>query len=323
MPLVSGIAIRISSMVHYDLWGLAKRFVADPKGIIRMAKRFFAKWNPGILDPGGQKWRTRFLSVPLYRGLGAITANFRNNEFTSFFGEHDYIYNWIANTSRDVTVVDIGAGDGISKSNVAKSISSYKLKAILVEGNGLKFAQLALNYQKLDHVNLVKCIIDTDNIAGLIADSQLNGSRYILSLDIDSYDLHVVETILKVNPPSLMCLEWNPLFQPPIEFSVTPNYTSGWRGDWFWGASIESWNQMLRKYDYGITAVLGVSFFCEPRSTGLKFMSSEEVYDNYLNQENRLIVPGEENGTRGFDNSSYIQKLLKEYQNYFSTNLNL
>ena len=297
------------------------RVFRDPRGLIRVTKRFFAMWNPGILDPGGRRWKTKYVSVPLYRTLGAVIPTFKNSEFSSFFGEHEYIFEWIAKNGSDFVIVDIGAGDGISQSNVAKSIYYYRLDAILVEGNGLKFSQLALNYQTYDNVSLVKSFVTRDNVAGLIDSSRLNGANYVLSLDIDSYDLYVMESILLINPPALVCLEWNPLFRPPVEFSVTPNYTTGWRGDWFWGASIESWNQMLNRFDYGITTVLGVSFFAEPRSSGRRFLTSDEVYKVYFEQVNRLAVPGETDGTSNFNNSKYIRSLLDEYPNLFTTNL--
>ncbi len=304
-------------------WKFSKvrKVFSDPHGLIRISKRFLNKWNPGILDPGGHKWRTKYLSVPLYRILGAVMPNYRNADFRSFFGEHEYIFDWIANNKSEFLILDIGAGDGITLSNVAKSIHHYGLDAILVEADGLKFSQLALNYQRFDNVTLVKSFVDEKNVGGLVSNSRFKEVNFILSLDIDSYDLYVVESILKINPPSLMCLEWNPLFQPHIEFTVTPNYTTGWRGDWFWGASIESWNQMLNKYDYGITAILGVSFFAEPKRAGGIYMTSIEAYNSYLKQENRLMIPGEISGISDFDNSAYIRNLLSEYHNYFKCNL--
>jgi hypothetical protein len=306
-----------------DLNSKVRRLFTDPHGLIRIIRRTLAKWNPGILDPTGRKLKTRLLAVPLYRALGAIMPNLKNSEFSSFFGEHQYIFEWIAKNGKDFMIIDIGAGDGISKSNVAKSIHYYGLDSILVEGNGLKFSQLALNYQNHPNVSLIRSFINGKNVAGLVEGSSLNGAKYVLSLDIDSYDLDVVESILMINRPSLMCLEWNPLFKPQIEFTVTPNYTTGWRGDWFWGASIESWSQMLNRFDYGITTILGVSFFAEPKREGGEYLTSDEAYDMYLKQENRLLIPGETDGTRNFDNSEYIRNLLNEYPNYYTSSMTL
>lgn len=298
-----------------------RKLFTDPYGLLRVIKRTFSKWNPGILDPAGRKFKTRLLAVPLYRALGAIMPNLKNSEFSSFFGEHQYIFEWIAKNGKDFVVVDIGAGDGISKSNIAKSIHYYGLDSILVEGNGLKFSQLALNYQNSPNVSLVRSFVNVKNVAGLVKSSSLNGADWVLSCDIDSYDLYVVESILMINRPSLMCLEWNPLFKLQIEFTVTPNYTTGWRGDWFWGASIESWNQMLNRFDYGITTILGVSFFAEPMSKAGEYLTSNEAHNLYLKQENRLLIPGETDGTRNFDNSEYIRNLLNEYPNSYTSSL--
>lgn len=247
--------------------------------------------------------------------------NYRNTEFHSFFGEHEYIFDWIAENNKKILILDIGAGDGITLSNVAKSIHHYGLDAILVEADGLKFSQLALNGQGFDNVTLVKSLVNEKNVQSLVSNLDLKEVNLILNLDIDSYDLYIVESILKISAPSLMCLEWNPLFQPPIEFTVTPNYTTGWRGDWFWGASIESWNQMLNKYDYGITAILGVSFFAEPKRAGSRYMTSIEAYSSYLKQKNRLMIPGEISGKSDIDNSKYINDLLNQYSSYFKTNI--
>jgi len=274
-----------------------------------------------MLD-GGRIYRMRLVAVPLYRIFGAIIPNIKSSKFHSFHGEDKFIEEYLKRNGRFM-LVDIGCGDGFAMSNVARSIYNSDVKAILVEGNGLKFAQLAVNYAKNQNVTLIRSLVTPENVVDIISKSQLDNCKYILSLDIDSYDLYVAKRILETNPPDLMCLEWNPLFEPPIEFTVTPNYTIGWRGDWFWGASIETWNQMLNTFNFGIISVHGVSFFAEQRRSTGKYLTSKEIFDEYLSQKIRTFTPRETKKSGYSEDLSYIKKLLAEYPGYYSSNINL
>ena len=300
---------------------LIKKFINEPIGLVRFIKRLFTRWNPGILDPGGYKLRTKFLYVPLFRFLGALTSHQNPKSYNSFFGEHEFLNLWVNNQGFKFKIVDIGAGDGLTMSNVAESIRINKLEGILIEADGLKFAQLAMNYQKIENVTLIKTLVNLENISGLLNQIRSEKTPYIISLDIDSYDLFLAEKIIKIYPPALLCLEWNPLFHPPYEFTVNTKFSGGWRGDWFWGASIESWNKMLNKNGYGIIKVLGVSFFAEPRKPDCVYLTPEEVFSSYLSQKNRLVIPGETNGViNSLENSKYINIMLDQYSGFYETN---
>jgi len=300
---------------------LIKRFFYDPNGLVRIIKRYLTKWNPGMLD-GGRIYKMRYVAVPLYRIFGAIIPNNKSEKFHSFHGEDEYISDYLKHNG-EFTLVDIGCGDGFTMSNLARSIHSGEVSAILVEGNGLKFSQLAVNYANNKNVTLIRSLVTPENVSSIVDKTQMNTPNYILSLDIDTYDLFVAKRILETNPPSLMCLEWNPLFEPPIEFTVNPNYKSGWRGDWFWGASIETWNKMLNAFNFGIVKVYGVSFFAEPRSATGVYLTSQEAYDNFLSQKNRPFLPSETKEPGYSENLTFIKNLLEEYTDYFTSSISV
>ncbi len=304
-----------------DYLRLIKRFFYDPNGLVRIIKRYLTKWNPGMLD-GGRIYKMRYVAVPLYRIFGAIVPNNKSEKFHSFHGEDEYISEYLKQNG-EFTLVDIGSGDGFTMSNLARSIHSGEVNAILVEGNGLKFSQLAVNYANNKNVTLIRSLVTPENVSSIVDKTQINTRNYILSLDIDTYDLFVAKRILETNPPSLMCLEWNPLFEPPIEFTVNPNYRSGWRGDWFWGASIETWNKMLNAFNFGIVKVCGVSFFAEPRTATGLYLTSQEAYDNFLSQKNRPLMPSETKESGYSENLTFIKNLLDEYPGYFTSSISV
>ncbi len=84
----------------------------------------------------------------------------------------------------------------------------------------------------------------------------------ILSLDIDGIDGEVLTNALQVIEPEVLVLEYNAAFPPPHLASLNPKINSSWRGDNYYGMSLQSWYNLIG-LDYTLVAcgLTGVNSF--------------------------------------------------------------
>ena len=75
----------------------------------------------------------------------------------------------------------------------------------------------------------------------------------IISLDLDGNDYHLTKELLlnKVNP-KLFIVEYNSKFFPPIEFIIEYDDFNNWKGDDYFGASLQSFNNLFNKFNYSL-----------------------------------------------------------------------
>ncbi len=71
------------------------------------------------------------------------------------------------------------------------------------------------------------------------------------SLDIDGYDLSVLET-LEVVRPRVICAEYNAKFPPELDIAVPYDEKHGWNGDDYMGASLAALVRVLGHKDYDL-----------------------------------------------------------------------
>ena len=73
----------------------------------------------------------------------------------------------------------------------------------------------------------------------------------LISIDLDGNDYYIVETLLKNKIfPKIFILEYNGKFPPPIKFKIDYNPKHSWSEDDYFGASLSTFNELMKKNNY-------------------------------------------------------------------------
>lgn len=149
--------------------------------------------------------------------------------------------------------IDIGAGDGINWSNVYHFLENG-WDGLLIEGRPNGIMEAIKNCSSLlGTISFVAAFIDPFKINKLLASLSVPENPTILSVDIDSLDFQLVETLLFKYRPKILIVEINERLPPPIEYicSITPTKH---RRDLtlISSASLQSWSDLLTDHHYGM-----------------------------------------------------------------------
>jgi len=148
------------------------------------------------------------------------------------------------------TFVEIGCGNGLENNTHGLILSGWR--GIWIDGNrnNIKHIQRTIPISK----NLIyKCVMVSEEnvvqvIKGLTVEADIR-SIDLLSIDIDSNEIYILEELLKHITPRVLCVEYNAKFPPPMEISVRHNATM-WRGDDYQGSSLSSFVKILDPFGY-------------------------------------------------------------------------
>ena len=172
-----------------------------------------------------------------------------NNEFIA-----------IENALNDISIrnglaVDLGASDGL---NYSCTYPLYKKgwSGLCVELDDTKFLKLTYLYRYFKNVKLQNVKITPNNVVEILISGDVKKEFEFLNIDIDSYDLEVMEKILKSEyRPALLSMEINEKMPPEIFFSVKYEKNHYWKGDHFYGCSLAAANEVLSKFDYSLISL--------------------------------------------------------------------
>jgi len=187
-------------------------------------------------------------------------------------------------------IVDIAASDGVTMSPVYPFFKKGS-KGLAVEFDPLKFAKLAFIYRFFPDVILLKQKITPVNIAKIMNSNSVPKDFEILNLDIDSYDLEVVDSILSSGfKPKIITLEINEKIPPGIYFNVKYNSEHYWQGDHFYGCSLTAASITMNSHDYRLVWLeFNNAIFVHKNSTicSLESLTVEAAYKTgYLDRPN-------------------------------------
>lgn len=215
-------------------------------------------------------------------------ARMSDGRIFSNFDEQQIVEKYIAQLSIDnETIVDIGAGDGMRRSN------SYSLIANGWVGLGIEydpraFAKLADAYRHYPNAFACRFKVDPENICALLASYGVERDLGILSLDIDSYDFYVLDAVLTRFRPRLVITEINEKVPPPIRFvaDVDPDFVMK---DHFFGYSITALAELLEKHDYAMLELEYNNAFIAPAElAGVNPIGVTKAYETgYLHRSDR------------------------------------
>jgi hypothetical protein len=224
------------------------------------------------------------LDYRLHRAKVSLKGSFSN------FNEDRILEKYIrerlpANHTR--VAVDIGAGDGIRRSNTF-SLFSDGWKGLGVEYDAQKFYKLAKAYRYYPNVFACRCLVTPGNIVSLLEAYEIEQDFSVLNLDIDSYDYWVLDAVLGRFRPRIVMTEINEKIPPPIKFVVKfdPRFQLTHH---FFGYSIMSLAELCERHGYALVELEYNNAFLMPREMlGVEGLDAATAYRRgYLERPDR------------------------------------
>ncbi len=121
---------------------------------------------------------------------------------------------------------------------------------MLLEGNQ-EYAQKASKmYSRYPDTKVVNCFITKNNIIKLLQDNHVSNSLDLLVVNIDGNDYWILSEISKVYLPSVITVEYNAKWRPPMQWIMPYNKANIWNGSAWFGASLTSYFLLLASHDY-------------------------------------------------------------------------
>jgi len=171
---------------------------------------------------------------------------------SSYAGEYAYLCRLLARL--DIPggyVVDIAACDGVSQSCTRGFFRQPAWSGLAVEMDPDKFSRLAFSYSNYGNARLARCRVTPHNVVALLQGFEVPQRFTLLNLDIDSYDLYVMESLLRAGfAPTVITMEVNEKIPPPLYFTVDYHPTHYWAGDDFFGCSLTAAAAVVRAHGY-------------------------------------------------------------------------
>lgn len=166
------------------------------------------------------------MSKTVKKALSAFASN-----TYSQYGEDGILAECLSRISRltelDKWCVEFGAWDGVYLSNTCKLIREDGYSAVLVEGDPDRFKELQRNLPE-DHV-LKFCrwvsLSGDGRLETILTETPIPQDFDVLSIDIDSCDWHVWQSI-EAYRPKIVCIEFNPTipncvsYVQPADFAI-------------------------------------------------------------------------------------------------------
>jgi hypothetical protein len=157
-------------------------------------------------------------------------SDFESNVYSQF-GEDGIVAECLRRISEVVDLdrwcVEFGAWDGVHLSNTCRLIREQQYSAVLIEGDPDRYEELKRNLPE----SRVKKVLQWVSLEGansldtILGNSEIPGDFDFLSIDIDSCDWHVWNSLKAFNP-KVVCVEFNPTvpnacsFVQEADFSV-------------------------------------------------------------------------------------------------------
>jgi hypothetical protein len=118
-------------------------------------------------------------------------------------------------------VCEFGAWDGIHLSNTFNLIEKGNFKGVFIEGDKPRFQDLLKTQEKYPNIVAVEAFVDHDpssdnTLDKLLAKTEIPVDFDILSVDIDSYDYQVWDSVEKYQP-KMVIIEINSAINPSNE----------------------------------------------------------------------------------------------------------
>ena len=214
----------------------------------------------------------------------------------SFAGEREVLESFINKLNiQEGFVVDIAASDGFTQSSTLGLFSRPGWGGLAVEMDPVKFSKLAKLYSNFKGCKLARNRVTPKNIIPLFDAYEVPKEFSALNLDIDSYDLHVIDSLLRGDyRPALISMEINEKIPSGIFFTVNYDENHFWQGDHFYGCSLDAACLIVKKYGYQLIHLEFNNAFFLRNDLGFSLNSdlpSDFAYKKgYVERENRTLL---------------------------------
>ena len=183
----------------------------------------------------------------------------------------------------NLSFIDIAASNGVSQSAIWPMLDGkHAPDGLAVEVDAGKFSRLSAIYSRFPDVGLARCKVHPHNVEALLRGFEISADFDLLNIDIDSYDLEVLEAILRGGwAPKVISIEINEKIPTPIFFKVKYSPTHTWAGDHFYGCSISAAASVLSSYPYRLVQLAGnnlIAVRADLLPGSLPHQSVEEIY---------------------------------------------
>jgi len=190
-------------------------------------------------------------------------------------------------------VVDVAASDGVALSCTLGFFKDVNWGGLAVEMDPEKFSRLAFVYAGFPNAKLARSRVTPSNVSALMQGFEVPSDFELLNLDIDSYDLYVIDELLKSSfRPKVISMEINEKIPPPIFFTVNYDDAHYWRGDHFFGCSLTAAASVVKAHGYILESLqYNNAVFIRADVAGVLFddLSSNIAYDaGYRNRADRM-----------------------------------
>jgi hypothetical protein len=192
-------------------------------------------------------------------------------------------------------VVDIAASDGYSQSSTLGFFRRKNWSGLAVEMDPHKFSKLAFFYADFPNAKLLRQRVTPLNIRSLLRSCEVPKDLAILNLDIDSYDLYVMEEMLRADyRPKIISMEINEKIPPPIYFTVLYEESHYWQGDHFFGCSIAAASGVVKPFGYILQSLAynnAIFIRSDIGKSRFSDLRAEDAYnEGYRNQPDRKTL---------------------------------
>ena len=160
------------------------------------------------------------------------------------------------NVNNSLYIVNIGANDGKTMDPLYEYFAAGA-SGLLVELDDQNFALLNANVPWDDRVTKVQQTITPANVGDVFLSHGVPRVPDILKIDIDSYDVIVVEHMLSDTSfrPKIIIMEINEKIPPPISFTINYYQPYSYKGDHCYGVSIEKAVSAANAHGYAAVAL--------------------------------------------------------------------
>lgn len=181
------------------------------------------------------------------------------------------------------TFIEFGVGNGLENNSLLLLKQGWSGLWMDGERENSEFIKANFNsYLQSNQLYFTEAFVNTDNINDLILSSSI-GDVGLLSIDIDGNDYHVWKAIEAIHP-SIVIIEYNGKFPPPIRWTITydPNHT--WDLSDYQGASLAALYELGKIKGYQLIGcnITGVNaFFVRQDLLNESFLVSDDLMDYY------------------------------------------
>ena len=178
---------------------------------------------------------------------------------------------------------EFGVGNGLENNTLL-------LLALGWKGFWVGSEDLMCDYKNSANLQYYKRWITLDNILDITSSSMKNlkiRKLDLISLDLDGNDFYFCQKLLtNFIYPKLFIIEYNAKLFPPIEFVVDYNHGNTWKLDDYFGASIQSFNNLFKIHGYKLVCCNSNTgsnaFFVKKEFKNLFKDVPEDINDIYM-----------------------------------------